>query len=689
MQSLTRILRPLLLFLIAGLLAAPLTGCSDEEGDGGFAVGNSGRLLVQPISVSFPQLELEETATEQITITNVHEDQPLTIHEVQMLARDDQTARDLELQDLPDGEFKLEAGESKVFSVAYTARGESNAAVVEIFSSDPSYTKEDPHEVLIDTQGNLPQLATDPSVVRFPRLPPGQRDEQELTLRNFGSAPLVIYDVFYAGGEDFRIDDPEWDELVLEPYDSSEATEHPERYEAKVTVHYAPREDIGDRGEILIESNDTRGQTTDDGRGLASVDVQANAQTPCIQVDGTIRRFGPVPLGAQVLDVVQVTNCGSQPLEVSGVRITENTDTDEFALRLGSWDVNGDDQIDNPITIQPGASDNFQIEFGPTTEGNASGKAVIASNDPAQPELDLELTGRGTDGECPEAKLAARVRGVSASPRPTISATPLDHIILDGSDSLDPDGRVESYEWTVLERPDGTQVNLGPTDEDFDDSDDSKREFRALTAGTYKIGLDVVDNEGIRSCNQAVATIVATPNRKIHIELTWTNPADPDESDDTGSDVDLHLVKMGPGQWFEAPYDIYFLNAGGDDGIWQPESPSLDIDVTSGAGPENITMDDPANCEWYAVGVHYYQQLFGTAYATVRIYINHNLVFEHLHKPLQRGGQFWDVARIHWNAGEATVQSVDQLMQAAPVGDEPDITGSMSQSGLCTSQGFY
>ena len=79
--------------------------------------------------------------------------------------------------------------------------------------------------------------------------------------------------------------------------------------------------------------------------------------------------------------------------------------------------------------------------------------------------------------------------------------------------------------------------------------------------------------------------VVSTPDEAIHIELTWHNPLDPDESDNTGSDVDLHLVKVGF-NWFDDVFDTYYANQTPD---WQPELPSLDIDDTDGAGPEALS----------------------------------------------------------------------------------------------------
>jgi hypothetical protein len=691
MQSLTRKFG-LWALLLLSLSLVSLSACGDEDDGGGIQGGDSGRLSVTPLNVTFSRIELTSTGTQEVIVRNLHESEPLTLLDIQMTAREGGVADDLVLKNVPEKDFVLEAGEQTSMTVEFTARGTANAAVIEIVNSDPSYTREDPYTLDVDTLANRPQIAVDPQVVRFPRLPPGERADQTLTVRNYGAAPLIIHEAGYSGGADFSIDDLPDSEIVLDPYDAALAEENPDRYELAVTVRYSPRGDGGDTGEIRIESNDTRGETSSDGRGVTIVDVQANAQSACILVDGTTRHFGQVPIGATTIDPVSVTNCGSETLSISGIEISENTSDNEFALDLVSWDANSDNQLDAPVNISPGDSEIFRIEYGPIQVGSDTGKALIASNDPTQPSLELQLVGRGSDGQCPEANIAAKVRGAGSSPRPTVSAAPLDYIVLDGSSSDDPDGRVVDYTWTPLQLPDGLSGLLGPTAEDPGDTDASKREFRALVTGTYKYGLEVKDNEGFVSCNQAVATIVATPNEKLHIELTWTNPEDPDESDDSGSDVDVHLVKMGPGKWFDPTYDIYFNNpnsgAGGGTGLWSPESPSLDIDDTDGAGPENIQMDDPSNCEWYAVGVHYYRQLFGTAYATLRIYANENLIYEQLNTPLKTGGQFWDVARIHWNQGQAIIQDVNEVMPISPR-DEPTVTEDMTDSGLCTSAALY
>lgn len=680
------------LLLICLTLGALLGGCGGSDGDGGIVTGSSGRLLVQPLNVSFSQVNLGETQTQDVTLTNIHPTESLTIYEITLSPRDGGSAADLKLLDKPAVGTRLLAGEARTFQVEFQSQGVANRARIEVISSDPNYGRATPFALNIDTQENRPVISFSPGAIRFP--PVGRAAQQSLIVRNFGSAPLIIYDVGYSGNSEFRIDSVPPGEVVLQPHDAARAAQNPAEYELEVIVHYQPQSAASTgMGRIRIESNDTRDGTQENGRGVHFVDVQANAAAPCIMVDGTLRNFGPVPIGATRPHTVLVTNCGAEPLVISNIKILENSAGEEFSLDLGDWAIRADGSLGEPVTIEAGADATFGMIYGPREVGSDSGKVLIESNDPAQPALELDLFGRGSDGVCPVASLQAKVRGQSSAPRPTISAAPLDYIVLDASASHDPDGQIMSYEWSALQVPDGTVVELGPTTEDPDGADASRRQFRALLAGTYKFALDVVDNDGFRSCNQAVATIVAIPNKTIHIELTWHNPEDPDETDANGSDLDLHLVKMGPGKWFESPYDVYFGNpnsTGG--GIWNPESPSLDIDDRDGMGPENTTFDDPVNCEWYAIGVHYYREAFGTAYATIRVYINEALVFEALNKPLTRGNQFWDVGRIHWNQGGFPgfhVFETDEVMPARPDGQPPLVSDAMATSGLCTVRDLY
>lgn len=269
------------------------------------------------------------------------------------------------------------------------------------------------------------------------------------------------------------------------------------------------------------------------------------------------------------------------------------------------------------------------------------------------------------------------IRGVNLPPTTSIDAAPLQTLILDGSDSTDLDGSVVNFMWEVAVRPDGSVAQLQQVSGEV--ADPARREFFLDLAGRFVFRLTAIDDGGSPSCEVAEVEVLVIPNEAIHVQLVWNNPQDPDQTDFSGSDVDMHFLKMSPtNSWFTSPYDNYFANR---EPLWSPELPSLDIDDTNGAGPENINLDNPVECNWYAVGMHYWRAQFGTAYATVRIYINGQLVFEALNKPLTATNDWWDVARIHWPSGQVLL--VDTLDPAQrPTGPAP-VTQDMIDSGLC------
>ena len=166
-------------------------------------------------------------------------------------------------------------------------------------------------------------------------------------------------------------------------------------------------------------------------------------------------------------------------------------------------------------------------------------------------------------------------------------------------------------------------------------------------------------------------------DRDIHIELTWSTPNDPDESDEDGSDVDLHLLHPSGEYWNDDLWDCYYANESPDWGDPGPEgNPSLDIDDTTGAGPENINLDAPEDTDSlgapYRVGVHYYSSEdfelgrdFGASEALIRVYLAGVLEGEY-RRELPRAGNFWEVVAIFWTLQRTSVEEIDRLYDDIP-----------------------
>jgi hypothetical protein len=309
--------------------------------------------------------------------------------------------------------------------------------------------------------------------------------------------------------------------------------------------------------------------------------------------------------------------------------------------------------------------------------------------DPCWYRQEVSLLGRGVLNACPQARAVQE----------EFNVVPLDVVYLDGTPSIDQDGpnnRPVQYEWVITGRPEGSTsqpresffdaaqpANDGP--EDILTTPDSV--FFVDIAGTYTAELRVTDNLGLDSIaceNPAVVTIVAQPEEAIHIQLVWRTPNDDDETDGEGSDLDLHLLHPSAENWGNRQivdaYDCYYLNPTPDWGQLEnaEDDPSLDIDDINGAGPENVSLDNPQDTVVlgapYLVGVYYYSSRgrqtgfdYGPSFARLRIYIRGELTWEYEgseddeqpgEKEMEAEGHFWYVAQINWPSGEVVVRDL-------------------------------
>ena len=123
-------------------------------------------------------------------------------------------------------------------------------------------------------------------------------------------------------------------------------------------------------------------------------------------------------------------------------------------------------------------------------------------------------------------------------------------------------------------------------------------------------------------------------------------------------------------EWFDRLQDCFFGNPSPDWGnIGElDDNPSLDIDDTDGAGPENINLDNPQDTDAlggvYRVGAHYYRSTranfggeeHGPSLVTMRIYLG-GVLAEEMQQELVDTNDFWHVAGISWGADNRVLQT--------------------------------
>jgi hypothetical protein len=475
-----------------------------------------------------------------------------------------------------------------------------------------------------------------------------------VTITNSGTCVLNINDLFLSGSYDFEFTEEAGDGITEFAPELPIELDTAETYELDISYH--PENDGFDQATMLIRSDDSDTRTVE-------VPVVANGDEACITVtdeDGI--DFGQRFIGEPHAKTVTITNCSqNEDLLVSAIDLGEHGELGGF-VRYSLSDL---PDLSSPLTISPQNSESFILNYMPilyTPEANPDicssepcevtdgAVLTILSNDTVKSPLPIEVRGIGSDNHCPVAVARARVQ-MSGNPWDTaLDTIPLATLEFDGRNSTDGDGTVASYQWEVVNRPDGSTAQFTPNGQVPNPT------FFLDLAGTFNFRLRVFDEQSMESCEPAEILVIVTPDEHIHVQTVWTTDGDPNENDTgagRGSDIDLHFIHPN-GEWNREPWDCFWRNKNpnwADTGT-REDDPSLDIDDTDGWGPENINLNNPegstASPVVYQVGIYYYSDHnYGPSDVTVRIYLDGSERFAVTFPGLENH-QFWDVARVQW-----------------------------------------
>lgn len=560
--------------------------------------------------------------------------------------------------------FPLEEGLACVVFVVYEPKDQrADQGRIKILSND----NVDSEKVIsIETITSGPKLAViPPGEVVFEDVLQGEKKTKTIILRNVGTADLDVsqIDLINNANGDFKVEfsaNSVFSSLPakLAPQDESSFIE--------LNVTYEPEHAGQDNGEISIRSNDV--QTPE-----VIVSLVAKSIFPCVQVNPLDIDFRQVLIGTAEELTIDITNCGNADLEITRLEMVEGSSTDFNVISGldGLTDTcleGGAEACTGSAIIAGNDTRTVLVRYAPADEGADGGRVAVHTMVSGQETVEVNLFGRGTDNQPPSCLAEARISGapewgIFPDEDELLETIPLKTIELRADNSRDPDGVVAAYKWSVLERPDDSTARILPHE------GAPQATFFLDLAGLYVFELEVTDNYGHSSNPNCQVVVEAIPDEDIHIQLVWDTPADPDQTDKgfgAGSDIDLHLLHP-LGDWFCAPRDVYYANPNPDWGVPfdQSDDPSLDIDDTDGAGPENINLNHPENNRVYRVGGHYFNDHgYGPSFVTVRIFIQGTLRFELANKRMAGTDQFWDVATIAWPSGSIT--PIDQLYDAPP-----------------------
>ncbi len=107
---------------------------------------------------------------------------------------------------------------------------------------------------------------------------------------------------------------------------------------------------------------------------------------PQIQVPGGIT-FADTCVGITTFSTLNICNTGNANLEVASITSSNS----QFAVTTPSSGY--------PVVISPDFCFPFQVQFTPTSTGPKSATLMISDNDPANPSLTVQATGKGVQGK--------------------------------------------------------------------------------------------------------------------------------------------------------------------------------------------------------------------------------------------------------------------------------------------------
>ncbi len=621
--------------LTALCLALALSACGNDS----IGSAKGPNISVDPAVVLFNTLQAGQSETSSLTISNRGEG---------ALQIASMTLTGANVFSIADGyvgqPIEVLPGESHSITFLYESAGEAGGeATLRIVHNDVQRGGET--TVPISIQESAPRIFVNPNPVNFGRVPSGTEAQVTATMTNIGGLPLTVRDYFIVGGAGvFTIPDEfvanSEEPLVLAPNGTFE-----------FPINYLPTDDGFDNARLIVKSDDP-----DTADGDYVVEIQANGAEPCIEIapqnEGTYD-FGQRVVGQTTGETFTVRNCSDvdfgETLVITSLGLRDDSST-AYAV-----DPAGD--LVMPLELLPGEERGFLVNFTPLEDEQfEEGWLVAESNDAYSPELTIQLNGLGTTNVCPTAVGLCTVEGTGAPAITDLFVLPLATLSCNGSTSSDPDGSIVEYIWSVAEAPAGSTTDFVP-------GDAVETSFFVDLAGRYVLHLEVVDDRGCVSPEPAVVTLVSRPDEDIHVQLVWSTPADPDEADTgfgAGSDLDLHVVHPN-GCWEDSTWDCHFRAREPNWGnpARSDDDPSLDIDDTDGAGPENINLDNPESGTNYRIGVHYYNDHgYGVSYATLRVYIFGELVFESRDKEMYND-EWWVVAAVNWPSTEITPIDLD------------------------------
>lgn len=452
-----------------------------------------------------------------------------------------------------------------------------------------------------------PQLSPPASPVDFGTLPVLNEKRVDVPVLNLGRATMTVSNVTLGSADGIF-------QIISAPTTvETGITEN-------IVVAFVPTEEKAYETTLTFETDDT------DNPSITLVLKGVGSTRAAMTFDPPMLDFGRVGECTSTVLNFTITSTGTADLVVNEIAFTDDTSpaysfvgstrTPATVPVTGSNGLPGEIQLTVKVTVTAGST------------GTLGGGIRLKTTDPDQQEVVIPLS-----------------TTVNQAPVPNIGmlgvAAPGQTVQLDGSASMDPDGDTPiEYKWTLRSKPLSSMTTIAMPDQPM-----ASMTLDPTVPGAYEVQLDVTDAQGVKSCTPARATVVAAPAQKLLVELFWDN---------TGTDLDLHVMRTASAALFGIPDDCHYQNRTPDWGMpGAMDDPELVRDALTGYGPEVFGYVNPIDTT-YRVAVVFNNELLSMApasKATVRVYL-YGVLKAEVSKTLNKKGDVWRVVDVTWPSGE-------------------------------------
>ncbi len=310
-----------------------------------------------PSSLDYGAVPTGGTSVMTVTLTSVGTGDL----EVSGVALSVGTSPDFSIQNNP-APIVLPPSSSATVDVAYTPSDDApDAGVLVVISNDP-----DTPEIQIPLTGELlpaPDIDLVPTALLFGTLAAGDSETMSADIWNLGVADLELGTLIQIGSSEFvMLNDPSG--MVLAPGEYT-----------TLSVQYTQSDNMADNGQIEIPSNDP-------DEPIVYLSMDAPAPAPDIDVDPWSVDFGDVKVYTAVSEWVTISNVGTDDLDLYSCNLIGNQSFTITSNPEGS-------------TLVPGSSVQMEVTFEPHAEQMFNGMVDIASNDPDEANVSVDLLGYG------------------------------------------------------------------------------------------------------------------------------------------------------------------------------------------------------------------------------------------------------------------------------------------------------